>query len=90
MLSQALQVVKPALLSCRIRFTDDQGKLITEFSIKDCAPPAYRPEHELRVVMREAIPRHLSAQLPPGTVHYNSNVVDVTADAQGSTSLHVS
>ena len=75
------------LLCGRIRFMDPQGKLITKFSIKDCAPPAYRPEHELRVVMREAIPRHLSEHLPPGTVRYNSNVVDVTADAQGETNI---
>ena len=67
-----------------MRFTTPTDGLITEFKLKDCAPPPYRPEHEMRVVMREAIPRHLTAQLPPGTVHYDANVVDVVADAAGT------
>ena len=71
-------------LCCSIRFTNPKGSIITEFKLKDCQPPSYRPEHEMRVVMRESIPRHLSGLLPPDSVRYDSNVVDVTADNAGT------
>lgn len=53
------------------------------FEIADCSPPPYRPEHELRVIMREAIPRYLTQQLLPGVVHYGESVVDVTVSPTG-------
>ena len=61
--------------------------MLTKFEIKDCPPPPYRPDHELRVVMREAIPRLLTEQLPPGTVHFDAGVTDVTTTPTGNRAL---
>ena len=58
--------------------------MLVEFNFNECAPPPHRSTHEVRVVMREAIPRHLTQQLPPGTIHYDANVTDVKADATGA------
>lgn len=33
--------------------------------------------------MREAIPRVLTKQLPPGTIHFDAGAVDVTANSTG-------
>ena len=61
-----------------------QGKVITSFKFADSPPPPHRPRHEQRVVMRESIPRYLSAQLPQGTIMYNANVINVTASNEGT------
>lgn len=37
--------------------------------------------------MREAIPRLLTKQLPPGAVHYNAGVTDVAATPSGKGNL---
>lgn len=68
---------------CRIGYYNPDGSMIMDFKMTKCPPPAYRSEHEMRVVMREAIPRYLLQELPPGTIRYGSNVIDVTADATG-------
>ena len=57
--------------------------MLAEFDFKECAPPPHRSTHEVRVVMREAIPRYLTQQLPPGTIHYDANVTDVAATSTG-------
>lgn len=67
----------------RFRFTGPQGELIKEISIKDCTPPPGRPSHELRCVLREAFPRALTAQLPPGTVHYGVTVIGASMTSSG-------
>ncbi|EIE21026.1 FAD/NAD(P)-binding domain-containing protein [Coccomyxa subellipsoidea C-169] len=65
-------------------FCISSGGVLTKFEIKDCPPPPYRPDHELRVVMREAIPRLLTEQLPPNTVHFDAGVTDVTTTPTGA------
>ena len=70
-------------MPCRMRLYNPKGMVITSFKMAEAPPPPNRAHHEQRVVMRESIPRHLSAQLPPGTIIYNANVTDVTADNKG-------
>ena len=71
------------LFYCSVKFYSPTGGMLAEFKFSECAPPPYRSTHEVRVVMREAIPRHLQQQLPPGTVHYDANVTDVSANSTG-------
>ena len=66
-----------------MRYYFPSGNVIQEFEFSQCTPPPHRDTHEVRVVMREAIPRHLTKELPPGTVHYEANVIDATADSTG-------
>ncbi|KAK9908124.1 hypothetical protein WJX75_002954 [Coccomyxa subellipsoidea] len=68
-------------------FCNPSGGVLTNIEFKDCPPPPHRPDHELRVVMREAIPRLLTKQLPPGAVHYDAGVTDVTATPSGKGNL---
>ena len=71
------------LCACSVEFCRPNGDVSQEFKFSECTPPPHRSTHEVRVVMREAIPRHLAKQLPPGTIHYNANVIDVSASSTG-------
>lgn len=80
---QAVPVISCVPFLHSFTFRNKRGEAIFSFKITDCTPPAHRSEHEMRVIMREAIPRYLTQQLPPGTVHYGDTVVDATASSKG-------
>lgn len=68
---------------CRYELCEPSGDVLASFPFSECPPPSHRPDHEMRVVMREAIPRVLTQKLPHDTVHFDAGAVDVTATSTG-------
>ncbi|CAL8469098.1 g8639 [Coccomyxa elongata] len=68
----------------RYELCEPSGHVLASFPFSDCPPPSHRPDHEMRVVMREAIPRVLTQKLPHGTIHFDAGAVDVTATSTGA------
>ena len=69
---------------CRYELCTPSGDTLASFPFSECPPPSHRPDHEMRVVMREAIPRVLTQQLPPGTIHFDAGAAAVTATSTGA------